>query len=63
MNAVTCVRGRAATVAAGRPLSEISRKSIFSRFVDALRQSREREARRVIARYAHLAQYETDENQ
>lgn len=63
MNAVTYERGRAATVAAGRPPSEIIRKAIFARFMDALKQSRDREARRVIARYAHLAQLETNENQ
>src|SRR5215510_2235520 len=32
----------------------VSPKSIFSSFVEALRQSRRREARRVIATYAHL---------
>jgi hypothetical protein len=32
----------------------VSPKSILSSFVEALRQSRRREARRVIATYAHL---------
>jgi hypothetical protein len=32
----------------------VSRKSILSNFMEALRQSRRREARRVIATYAHL---------
>ena len=32
----------------------VSRKSILSNFVEALRQSRRREAHRVLANYAHL---------
>jgi hypothetical protein len=39
-----------------------SRKSIFSRFMNGLMESRRREARRVIATYAHLlAQDDTPE--
>jgi hypothetical protein len=45
-------RGPATTLGGASKIA--SRKSIFSRFVSALKESRRREARRVIATYAHL---------
>lgn len=44
---------RPAKAIAGRMRAE-PRLSIFSCFIDALRESRSYEARRVIAKYAHL---------
>ncbi|HMA55816.1 MAG TPA: hypothetical protein VKP52_03670 [Pseudolabrys sp.] len=49
MDAVTYDHGRPAT--AGRPET---RTTVFARFMDALKESRARAARLVIARYAHL---------
>ena len=44
---------RPAKAIAGR-MRAVPRRSFFGCFIDALRESRSREARRVIAKYAHL---------
>jgi hypothetical protein len=55
MVAVTYGAGRVpATKVAGRRQETAPRKSLFVRFYDALMISRERQARREIARHAHL---------
>jgi hypothetical protein len=48
-------------VKAARPEAGVSRKSFFARFMDALIESRVRQARREIARHAHLLPYSLDE--
>jgi len=55
MSAVTYMRGATATAVARRALYAATRKDILVRLLEALRQSREHEARRIIGRYAYLA--------
>jgi hypothetical protein len=54
MVAVNYTDSRNPTAALGGASKVASRRSIFSRFVKALKDSRRREARRVITTYAHL---------
>jgi hypothetical protein len=50
-----------ATAKAGRVEAGAPRKSWFTRFVDALIESRMEQARREIAKHAHLLPYSLDE--
>lgn len=53
MDAVNCAGSRPADARAGTSKVE-SRRSIFLRFMNAMKESRRCEARRVITTYAHL---------
>jgi hypothetical protein len=50
-----------ARVAADTTERAVARKSWFARFMDAVMESRMRQARRELARYAHLLPYSLDD--
>jgi hypothetical protein len=54
MNVVTYGGARASAARVARNIQDGARRRFFARFMDALRETRLREARRIIERYAHL---------
>jgi hypothetical protein len=54
MNAVTFGGARTPATALAKSARVSTRWSFFARFVDALKETRRQEARRVVERYAHL---------
>jgi len=54
MDAVIFGSGHASDAAVAEGVRVTPRRSFFARFMDALKETRRREARRVIKRYTHL---------